>query len=244
MVTAGAAASVGVSVDVRGDVPAADVHLAAWPLGADRNDRPAVTATLPAGERETPLDLYGPARWRLEASAEGFWSPPVEVSVPEQEQVRVTLWPAAKVTGKLQPPPEAAMPRELRLRLLERSQSSSRGAAGTSSTQPAEAEVLCSASEKGQVECLTPAGRWDLRAKAEGFAPHYFWDLALKPRQTKAIGSLALRRGAALLGRVVTEGGAADPAQAAVELRPVVYGGVDSPTGSVLSSSGSSILSL
>ena len=230
MVAAGAAASVGVSVDVRGDVPA-DVHLAAWPLGADRNDRPAVTATLPAGKRETPLDLSGLARWRLEASAEGFWSPPVEVSVPEQQQVRVTLWPAAKVTGKLQPPPEAAIPRELRLRLLERSQPSSPGASGASSTQPAEAEVLCPASEKGHVECLTPAGRWDLRAKAEGFAPHYLWDLALQPRQTKALGSLHLRKGTSVLGRIVTEAGPVDPAQIAVELRPVVYGGFDAPHG-------------
>ncbi|MGH9361692.1 MAG: carboxypeptidase-like regulatory domain-containing protein, partial [Thermoanaerobaculia bacterium] len=184
-----------------------------------------MTVSLPAGKRETSLDLSGPTHWRLEASAEGFWSVPIEVSDLEQELVRLTLWPAARVTAQLQHPLEAATPKELRLRLLERLPSDPPGPSGASLAQPSEAEVVCPASEQGQVECTAPAGRWDLRAKAEGFAPHYFWDLALEPRQTKALGSLHLRKGASVLGRVVTDAGPLDPAHAEVELRPVVYGG-------------------
>ena len=223
----GAAASTAVSIEVRGAVPSSIV-LTASPLGSAGADRAAMTISLPAGKFETLVDLPDKTRWRLEASAEGLWSAPVELSAQEQAAVRLTLWPAAEVTAQVRPPSGAAMPKELRLRLVERSVSSPPAASGA---QPPEAEIVCPATEKGQIECLTPAGRWDLRAKAEGFVPLYFWNLALEPRGATALGGLHLRKGASVLGRVATDAGPADPAHAEVELRPVVYGGTDGAHG-------------
>jgi hypothetical protein len=218
-------ASVTVSIEVHGNAIASGVQLRAVPEPPQAEGPEAVTQNLVGKALGAQLDLAGAAVWRLEASAAGYWSSPVDVSVPDQGHVHLTLWPAARIRADLRPPRGESAPSRIGLRLLEASHPDSSRDSKVPQVQPASAEVVCPANVQGACDCEVPAGRWDVRAKAEGFAPAYFWNLELRPRQAVALGALALRRGASVMGRVVTDSGPVDREQVAVQLRPLVSSG-------------------
>lgn len=63
---------------------------------------------------------------------------------------------------------------------------------------------------KGKVwECAVPAGVADLRLRAAAWTPVYLWGVRVETGRTVDLGTLALRPGASVVGRVVTEAGLA-----------------------------------
>ena len=66
---------------------------------------------------------------------------------------------------------------------------------GPARTEPLEATITCPVKE-GTVRCETPAGKFDLRLRADGgFAPVYLWGIEVPKGKTADLGELKLRRG-------------------------------------------------
>src|SRR5687767_9068789 len=111
MLAEAAAAAILVSVDIHGDAPEV-VRIEAWPLRSEGEARAAVTVSLPRGTPDALLELDGRLAWRLEASAENHWTLPLDIAADQPgeqssgpKSVRLTLWPAAKITAQLRLPP-------------------------------------------------------------------------------------------------------------------------------------------
>jgi Carboxypeptidase regulatory-like domain len=159
----------------------------------------------------------------------GYWSAPVELAVAASTSLQMTIWPATRLRAQLLVPPATKTPSELRIRLIGATPAAAPPTAGGTRSQPVAAEVLCQTGEKGKVDCNAPAGRWNLRAEAEGLAPRYIWNVSFEPGQVAALGTLRLKKGASLLGRVVAEAGSVDHQHVELALRPVIFQGPGAP---------------
>lgn len=150
-------------------------------------DRPTVVpsvVSLPQGE--------------VTVSAEGCWT------APDQ-----SLWPAARLSGKLVLPRGAAAPTTLRLHL----ETPPRAAT------PVSATITCEISG-AEFACKVPAVELDLRFEADGFTPIYLWNRQVTSARND-LGSLTLVAGASVAGWVTLDGKL--PAVAQVDLVPESY---------------------
>src|SRR5687767_13027594 len=112
--------------------------------------------TAVAGTGQAVLDL-APGLWTLQASAPGFWSPPVDVEVGAgAAAAAVSLWPAAMLSGRIAPAPGDFGPTQLEVR-FQRS-----GGAGT---VPELTGTLQCPVQGGRWRCLAPAGVFDLEVR-------------------------------------------------------------------------------
>lgn len=217
LATSAGASATRLAVQIVGGMPATQVRLeASTPSGSS-----IVRSLVLREKRRITLRLVSEGHWSLQATAVGFWSPSLSLQ-QDTSSVTLTLWPAAEIALRIEQPDGLPLPEALDLRL------SPPGGGPTPAGQPPEAEIPCPVDEDGSVVCAVPAGRWDIRAKCAGFVPHYFWDAPIAAGERAELGQLALREGVSLLGRVVTEAGAADPQRATVTLQP----DVDRDTGS------------
>lgn len=152
------------------------------------------------------------------AAAPGFWAAETTVEEPGAEAVDVDLWPASTVSASVAPPrgvaPKASL---VRLRLMP---------AGSGSTpadlQPGEAEITCALAQVHMTPCAVPAGLWNIRALVPGFVPRYLWGVRLVAGKNAGLGTIRLRTGASVFGKVVAEVGRVDPKTAQVDMAPAI----------------------
>ncbi|HTW62723.1 MAG TPA: carboxypeptidase regulatory-like domain-containing protein, partial [Terracidiphilus sp.] len=75
---------------------------------------------------------------------------------------------------------------------------------------PAHAELNCPIDGE-RWSCLTPAGFYDVRLEAEGYAPVYDWAVSLKPAESADLGPTQLQGGLSVFGRAVQKDGTDPP---------------------------------
>lgn len=165
-----------------------------------------------SGELSLPLD--GDRTWRVQALADGFWSPSVVVPPGSERSAEITLWPAGRITAAIQSSEEPVATESL---VLKMSAVSSRG---SSRGPPGVHEVRCPVKELRVEACPAPAGRWNARVQVPGWAPRDLWRIEVEARELTDLGTLPLERGGTVFGRVSVEEGALDPETLVVELRP------------------------
>lgn len=149
------------------------------------------------------LDLSEGAGEKVRFEAEGYWCPDVEKSRLEPPpDGEVTCYREAFLAGRLVTARGVDRPVEL---LGTAQPSASRTA--QDGPFPEEVRFSCPVDAEGSFECHGPAGRFDLRLKAFGFAGQYYWDLRLEPRDRHDVGTLRAVAGASIVGRVESDDG-------------------------------------
>lgn len=150
------------------------------------------------------------AGWVLAVSAPGHWASP-EVVVPGGT---VDLWPTGTLQGNVQKPQGEEPISELTVKF-----SPSAGAKAPERF-PNEGSVTCPVVEK-RFECVVPAGTLDLRLRVKGHVSVYRWGQVVAAAEVLGVGNLELKRGASLVGRVVSnERDAPKPGACTVRLEP------------------------
>jgi hypothetical protein len=160
-------------------------------------------------------------KWLLRAESRGYWGSPLQLDLAAGSAAPITLdlWPAGEIQGGLTLPPGEEPPAEVAIFFRP-----SKGAVQAELLPPPD-QVVCPV-RKRSWECVLPAGVMDLRVQAAGYVPRYLWAATIPRGKTLRPGSLALHRGSAVLGWVVTADGSPLGDQAAVELRPRAGGQV------------------
>ncbi len=171
------------------------------------------------------MDL-GDGVWRVQASAPGYWSQEAEVTVAGQTpgDVKLALWPAASLLGEIAAAGGESLPTSLDVRLIAVSVSGGeradlQGSAMQPEPSPSHARLSCQISE-GTWSCVGPAGLFDVRLEAAGFAPRYEWGVSLKASESTDVGRTELRRAASVFGRAVRKDGADPPGPCRATLQP------------------------
>ena len=154
------------------------------------------------GDSELFLDLDSDLRWKLSVDAPGCWAQAVDISAhDERQRLEMPLQPAGMIRGELFLPSGDAAPDQVTVSFQSVAAEKGRGQPEfTKLTAPCPVQV-------GVWRCWIPAGRLDLRLEAEGFVPHYIWDLDLGARETLHLGRFQLERGASLIGWVMAPAG-------------------------------------
>jgi hypothetical protein len=163
------------------------------------------------------VDLPAGSAWRVEARGKGVWSPPFPLSgeaIRRGSPIAVMVFPAGVVRGHFEGPARERPPalRDVDVRLT-----ASPSPSGVQRIPPS--VVQCPAAA-GELRCLLPTGWLDLRIKAPGFVPIYRWGIDLEQGGVRDMGTLVLKRGSSLVGRVEAEGGAALGSACTVRLAP------------------------
>ncbi len=169
-----------------------------------------------AGTAVLKLDL---GIWRLQASASGYWGQPIEVTVSGSPPaaVRMSMWPAATLSGQVQTTDGETLPPRLQVRL--HAAVGAKSGASASSQSPGQAALQCPITA-GHWSCLAPAGRFDLRLSSHGFAPVYEWSVTLTAANNTDLGSLVLQRAASVFGRAVRSDGSSPQGSCQARLGP------------------------
>lgn len=132
----------------------------------------------------------------LQLEAPGYWSPPLLlVGESRESPITLSLYPAARVSGHLEVPRGQDLPEEVELRL----EVSSRAPADAADPPIPRTAVRCPTQEGG-FACTVPAMRLDLRIAAEGFVPHYRWDVSPEAGGELPLGTLKLATGGSVVG--------------------------------------------
>ena len=153
------------------------------------------------------LPLASEKGWLLQASAPGYWVEPATL-LPGGS---VELWPAGKVTGESRGANRAPAPSEITASFFPAPGAKPEGF-------PAEGQARCTVAN-GRFACDLPAGTLDLRLRAKGHVSHYRWSQQVRADESTDLGAVEFRRGASLVGRVVSnEPGAPRPGSCIVRL--------------------------
>lgn len=167
--------------------------------------------TAHGGAADVVLSLSDAApQWRVQAEAERCWSAAV-VTPPGTEGVLLRVLPAARLSVALVPPRGGAPPENVQLRIT-----------GVREGEIPESLIDCQRAED-RWQCSVPAAELDVRVSARGFAPQYLWGIHPSRGRTLDAGTLQLRRGGTLVGRVTVSARNA-PAPVEVTLAPERYG--------------------
>jgi hypothetical protein len=162
--------------------------------------------------------------WELAVISPGFWSPS-RVLVPTGTACAASLvvFPIGTLKAKVGVARGEQLPTRLEVRITPTPGGPVDGSFGSH-------EVSCTIAE-GVVSCAIPAGTWDLRLRARGYVSHYRQGTKVAPASTVDLGALVLRRGASVVGSVVTSEGAASPRGCRVRLEPRVAAGAFTQEG-------------
>jgi hypothetical protein len=214
-------------------VPARAHIQAVWTAGPADNGVPAGVEA-EAGPDGVVLDL-GDGVWQVQASAPGYWSQGAEVVVARKTpaNVRIAFWPAALLHGEIQTAEGEPLPEALEVRLSSVPAPADETTAQQASVQrpepsPSHAELRCRIDE-GTWSCLGPAGLFDVKLEAAGYAPRYEWGVSLKAAESTDLGRTALLRTASVFGRAVRRDGSNPPGPCRATLRPDVLRGAPEP---------------
>ena len=151
--------------------------------------------------------------WHLQASVPGYWSQGAEVVVRRgvSAGIQLTFWPAAFLYGEIATAEGESVPQVVDVRL---SATSAFASASTSSNSPglrnepspAHAELHCRV-EIGTWKCYGPAGSFDMRLEAAGYAPLYEWGVHINAGQNNHLSRSELRRVPSVFGQAVRNDG-------------------------------------
>lgn len=182
---------------------------------------------LPAGEvvrhraqPPEPLVLQLPAgsNWEVAADLPGFWVRRQNLVAGrggERSRLELQLWPLGTISGRV----------EVRQKDLERPRKvtvETMAVPAFLQRPPVPPGILdCPVDEQGNWSCSVPAAKFDLAIGAEGFTPHYPWEVEVKPAKTLSLGTFALERGSSVAAWIAAEGGAIDPEHCIARLSPL-----------------------
>lgn len=163
--------------------------------------------------------------WWLHLEGNGMWALPQQVHVGEkQSAIKIDVWPAGTVKGRVRVPRGEAMPKEVLIKFgpqpipyKERSREDL--LAGRQAAEEPKGIQRCHVVERG-FECRLPAKNLDLRIRAEGFITHYRWGVGIHSTAVLDLGELKLVRGASVVGNVVTHDGSPLTNAAKLTLQP------------------------
>lgn len=145
-------------------------------------------------------DLPAPP-WTLVVSAPGWWSAPLVIRGEARSPETVHLWSAAKLEAVIRVPLGVERPTSISLR-IDFGDSESRGRRKGSAASGM-VTVICPIDEEGRISCQVPRTRGlDLRLRTPGFASRFFWDVDLEKSAVFDAGTIELRPGASVIGRV------------------------------------------
>lgn len=167
----------------------ARAHIKAFRLAGGTESAAPIEAE--AGPDGVVLDL-GDGVWQVQASTPGYWSQEAEVTLgphtPPPASVRFALWPAAILHGEILPAEGEPLPQELEIRLTATPASAgdltvAQAPGPRPGPSPSGAELHCRID--GEIwSCAGPAGLFDVRLEASGYAPRYEWGVSLKAAES------------------------------------------------------------
>jgi hypothetical protein len=202
---------------------AVEVHIYASRMAGAQARAAPVQAD--AGKDGVVLDL-GEGVWLVQAFTSGYWCQGAEVSVGGQASsgVRLALWPAASLQGQIAAPQAEPLPTAIYVKLNALPASAGQSAVAqpplpTPQPGPARAVLICPV-DQGKWSCLGPAGLFDVRLEAEGYAPRYDWGVSLKAAESTDLGPTELERALSVFGRAVRKDGSAPPGPCRATLLP------------------------
>lgn len=190
--------------------------------GLNANSTPIETE---AGPNGAVLNLSDGV-WQVQASAPGYWSQGAELTIRGKApaDARLVFWPAASLHGVIATAGGETLPDSLEVRLSATPAS----VVETTTAQipiaqaepgPSHADLHCPINA-GTWSCLAPAGLFDVRLEAAGYAPSYEWGVSLKTAESSDLGRTELRRTASVFGQVVRKDGSNPPGPCRATLHP------------------------
>lgn len=143
--------------------------------------------------------------WILRALADGYWSPPVAWA-GERSEIGFFLRPTAVLSGRLVLPEQTATRAEsVSLEFQEISPAGDRSRDRTiDEDELLKGTIECPVSDLSW-QCQVPWGRWDLKARVEGYATVYLWDTAVEDGENRVVDPLRLVAGSSLAGWITAE---------------------------------------
>lgn len=144
------------------------------------------------------------SQWEVTSTFPESWAPRTLLVVGSSKETvtsRITLWPLGRLAGSV--------------KVVEKGQRPPKRLVVTTLAPrpPAPKDVPkgsldCPVDAQGKWECPPlPATIFDLVLSAEGFIPHYRWEVKVLPGKAADLGILKLERGASVAGWVDVEGG-------------------------------------
>ncbi len=178
--------------------------------------------TLSAHEPNPVVLLPPGSRWEVTGEIPGFWQRPEQLVIGSPGDVftqRLTVWPLGRIAGSIQlANPKAKRPDEVTVTTL-----APRLAKGT--TDLPRGLLRCPVDHNGKWTCELPAATFDLAIAAEGFVPHYLWDVAVPGGTTRDLGTLGFEKGSSVAGWIEVPGGGYKPEACSARLTPLTSPG-------------------
>ncbi|MFY9826253.1 MAG: hypothetical protein WAM82_33120 [Thermoanaerobaculia bacterium] len=194
------------------ETPAAGTSIAGTLKLVSRSE-PEQTLEIPAkAPGEQQVDLQSDRTWEVRFEAKELWGETLTIGPQPVDTVRrLRVFPAGRIRAGVQEVVGEKPLRSLALRL----QSSFAVKANS-----LEVAIACPIA-KGALACEVPAGKFDLRLRAEGgFAPVYFWGVQVSQGKDTDLGTLRWRRGASVSGWVQTTNGHPPSSDCRLKLTP------------------------
>jgi hypothetical protein len=163
---------------------------------------------------KTTLELAAEVDWSISVVADGYWSQPLLFTPKDHKSTDVTLttrlYPAATLAGVVEAPNSESTPGELLVSLASLAQ-----------PELTSVKIRCPITT-GNFSCRIPAGKLDIKLRAEGYISHFLWDREVLPGKITDLATLELKRGASVIGWVEVVDGKLDPASCELQLKPSV----------------------
>lgn len=157
------------------------------------------------------------SRWYATLIAPGWWSARERVAVDADKTVTLQVFPTGRVSGQLiLENPQDRLPKSFTMQIEDPPALPQRLGL------PKGASAECVVSDRGRWTCEVPAGTVDLVVRPKGFVPHYRWGQRIVRGSGRDLGSMTLRAGASVAGRVQVEGRRAKAAGARARLLRIV----------------------
>jgi hypothetical protein len=160
---------------------------------------------------EQSVDLRPDVIWEARFEGKGLWGETLKISPQQTGSVKLRVFPSGRIRGNLILPAGEKPLSSLALRVQPSFEAKG---------EPLDATVACPV-ERGRLSCVIPAGKLDLRLRAEGgLAPIYLWGAQVFPGKDTDLGDLRLRRGASVSGWVQTAEGRPPSGECRLKLAP------------------------
>ncbi len=157
------------------------------------------------------IDVAPDSTWRVAVALSGTWSRPEVARVGEEaSSVVIDAYPAGALAGIVRVPAGTPMPAELKVRV--------RSAPGVA--EPLSPIVQSCPVSDGRFACSLPAGKLDIRLRAERLRTQYFWGIDLPAGGRRDIGTLELKPGATVVGWIESPRRGFPLDKGAVDLEP------------------------
>jgi hypothetical protein len=176
------AASLRFEVRVAGAAPAT-VKLRATSVA-----NPSASSVIEVVDGRGALSVAIGSEWDVSSGDDAFWMAPRRITAAEGTIVALVLWPTARIKGRLVVPEGEKKPDTVSF-VVET-------LPAQTADIPRGTKFECPADTSGGFLCTLPAAARHVVLRIPAMTPHYFWEIGLKPGQTRDLGNIALKRGA------------------------------------------------